>query len=91
MAGITVDSDVSKDDLVIPLIDFAPFLSNDASAKQSIAKAVLDGFQGAGFIYLKNHGISTSTAPNVFSHSAKFFARPQDQKDALAWPQIEAM
>jgi isopenicillin N synthase-like dioxygenase len=67
------------------LIDFAPFFSNDASAKQSTAKAVLEGFQNAGFIYLKNHGISPSTVSTVFANSASFFARPQDQKDALAW------
>lgn len=67
------------------LIDFAPFLSNDPAAKQSTARAVLEGFQGAGFVYLKNHGISPSTVSTVFSHSADFFARPQDQKDALAW------
>jgi isopenicillin N synthase-like dioxygenase len=67
------------------LIDFAPFLSSDAAAKQSTAKAVLEGFQDAGFIYLKNHGISKETVSTVFANSAKFFARPQDQKDALAW------
>lgn len=46
---------------------------------------MLEGFQTAGFIYLKNHGISPATVSTVFSHSAKFFARSQDQKDALAW------
>jgi isopenicillin N synthase-like dioxygenase len=51
---------------------------------------VLDGFQKTGFIYLKNHGISPSTVSTVFSHSAKFFDRPQDQKDALAWYSAEA-
>ncbi|KAH8724117.1 hypothetical protein GQ44DRAFT_740563 [Phaeosphaeriaceae sp. PMI808] len=85
MAGATVEQAVAKDDLVIPLIDFAPFLSNDPSAKQSTAKVVLEGFQGAGFIYLKNHGISPSTVSNVFSQSAKLFTRPQEQKDAMAW------
>lgn len=46
---------------------------------------MLNGFQNAGFIYLKNHGISQSTLSTVFSHSANFFARPEEQKDALAW------
>jgi isopenicillin N synthase-like dioxygenase len=67
------------------LIDFGLFLSNDPSAKQATAKAVLEGFQNTGFIYLKNHGISPSTVSTVFKNSAKFFDRPQEQKDALAW------
>lgn len=67
------------------LIDFSAFLSGDANAKKQTADAVLKGFQNAGFIYLKNHGIPQSTVSTVFSHSAKFFARPKEQKDALAW------
>ncbi|KAF2658685.1 Clavaminate synthase-like protein [Lophiostoma macrostomum CBS 122681] len=87
---MAVDSAVAKDDLVIPLIDFSQYLSGDAAAKKSAAQAVLGGFQGAGFIYLKNHGIPASTVSNVFAHSAKFFARSQEQKDALAWYSPEA-
>lgn len=67
------------------LIDFSAFLSGDPTAKKQTADAVLKGFQGAGFIYLKNHGIPRSTVANVFSHSARFFARPQEEKDKLAW------
>ncbi|KAI0572350.1 Thymine dioxygenase [Pyrenophora tritici-repentis] len=85
MANITVDSAVSQDDLEIPLIDFDAFLSGDPNAKKQTADAVLKGFQNAGFVYLKNHGIPPSTVSTVFSHSAKFFARPKEQKDALAW------
>ncbi|KAH7068051.1 hypothetical protein BKA63DRAFT_521032 [Paraphoma chrysanthemicola] len=85
MAGTTIEQAVAKDDLVIPLIDFGLFLSNDPDAKKATANAVLEGFQNAGFIYLKNHGISPATVSTVFSHSAKFFARPPNQKDALAW------
>ncbi|KAJ4321955.1 hypothetical protein N0V94_002667 [Neodidymelliopsis sp. IMI 364377] len=85
MADINSSQAVAQDDLVIPLIDFSTFLSGDPSAKKATAQAVLEGFQNAGFIYLKNHGISSSTVSNAFSHSAKFFARPQDQKDAMAW------
>ncbi|KAF2126987.1 Clavaminate synthase-like protein [Dothidotthia symphoricarpi CBS 119687] len=85
MADVKIGQAVAQDDLVIPLIDFAPFLSGDAAAKKSTATAVLEGFQNAGFIYLKNHGIPPAAVSTAFSHSAKFFARPQDQKDAMAW------
>ncbi|KAG9194864.1 Clavaminate synthase-like protein [Alternaria panax] len=85
MANVKVDSAVSQDDLEIPLIDFSAFLSGDGNAKKQTADAVLKGFQNTGFVYLKNHGISPSTVSTVFSHSAKFFARPKEQKDKLAW------
>ncbi|KAF2470247.1 Clavaminate synthase-like protein [Lindgomyces ingoldianus] len=90
MPEVTINSAVSKDDLFIPLIDFSRFLSSDPTSKQQTAKAVLEGFQNAGFIYLQNHGIPPSTVATVFVHSAKFFARPQHQKDALAWYSPEA-
>ncbi|KAJ4305871.1 hypothetical protein N0V90_001404 [Kalmusia sp. IMI 367209] len=90
MADIKVDQAVAKDDLVIPLIDFSGFLSGSPSQKAQTAQAVLNGFQTAGFIYLKNHGIPASTVSSVFSNSAKFFARPQSQKDALSWYSPEA-
>ncbi|OAL49013.1 thymine dioxygenase [Pyrenochaeta sp. DS3sAY3a] len=85
MPDITVASAVAQDDLVIPLIDFSGFLSGEPAAKKQTADAVLKGFQNAGFIYLKNHGISVPTITSVFGQSAKFFARSKDQKDALAW------
>ncbi|KAJ4329912.1 hypothetical protein N0V87_010456 [Didymella glomerata] len=85
MADINSTQAVAQDDLVIPLIDFGAFLSGNPATKKATAEAVLEGFQNAGFIYLKNHGISPSIVSNAFSHSAKFFARPQDQKDAMAW------
>lgn len=81
---------VQKDDLVIPLIDFSQFLHGDPSAKASTAKEILSGFQKAGFIYLKNHGIPKETVKHVFGASAKWFARPQEQKDKLAWYSAEA-
>ncbi|KIW03576.1 uncharacterized protein PV09_05331 [Verruconis gallopava] len=76
---------VQKDDLFIPLIDFSQFLHGNADAKSATAKEILSGFQKAGFIYLRNHGIPKETVKTVFEESAQWFARPQEQKDALAW------
>ncbi|KAF2201010.1 Clavaminate synthase-like protein [Delitschia confertaspora ATCC 74209] len=90
MAQTKVESAVSKDDLVIPLIDFGQFLNGNSDSKKSTAEAILHGFQNAGFIYLKNHGIPPSTVSTVFDHSAKFFKRPQEQKDGLRWYSPEA-
>jgi isopenicillin N synthase-like dioxygenase len=49
-----------------------------------------DGFKNAGFVYIKNHGVPTEIITRVFSESAKFFARPQEQKDGLSWTTPEA-
>lgn len=72
------------------LIDFSGFLSGSPTQKQQTATAILNGFQTAGFIYLKNHGIDAATVASVFSNSAAFFARSQAQKDSLAWYSPEA-
>lgn len=87
-----ITSAVSQDSLEIPLIDFSTFLSPDTSseAKTMAARAILSGFKTAGFIYLRNYGISKPIVEQTFSESAGFFARPQSQKDALAWTTPEA-
>lgn len=74
----------------IPLIDFAAFLSGDSSAKQETANAILSGFQRAGFIYLRNHGIDKETVARSFALSAEFFKRPLAQKEELSWTTPEA-
>lgn len=87
-----ITSAVSHDSLEIPLIDFSVFLSPDTSAEAKLvtAQAILSGFKTAGFIYLRNHGIPKPIVKQTFAESASFFARPQTQKDALAWTTPEA-
>lgn len=85
-----VESAVSSDSLEIPLIDFASFQSGDETTKLSTAKAILDGFQRAGFIYLKNHGIPKDKIKTTFAESAKFFKRPDQQKLDMSWTTPEA-
>ncbi|KAF2670300.1 Clavaminate synthase-like protein [Microthyrium microscopicum] len=81
---------VEQDNLFIPLIDFAPFRGGSAADKKAVANDIVNGFRNAGFIYLKNHGISPAAVASVFGQSAKFFQLPQDQKDKLAWYSAEA-
>ncbi|KAE8148967.1 hypothetical protein BDV25DRAFT_8720 [Aspergillus avenaceus] len=76
---------VNKDDLVIPIIDFAPFLNGTPADKHAVALSIINAFKSSGFLYLKDHGIPPSVASRVFGSSARFFARPQDQKDGLCW------
>jgi len=85
-----VATGVSKDGLVIPLIDFGMFLNGDETEKAAAVKGVIDGFKNAGFLYLKNHGIPKETVDKVFASSAEFFRRPQEEKDALKWTTPES-
>ncbi|KAL3423339.1 2OG-Fe(II)oxygenase [Phlyctema vagabunda] len=78
-------SAVDSDNLFIPLVDFSLFLNGTPSQRQATAESILHGFQTAGFIYLKNIPIASSTVQSTFATSAKFFTRSQEEKDTLAW------
>lgn len=90
MKPAAVTTAVSEDNLEIPLIDFSAFLTDDQATRKATAQAILAGFQNAGFIYLRNHGIPKATVEQTFAESAKFFERPRAQKDQLSWTTPEA-
>ncbi|KAI9795701.1 MAG: hypothetical protein M1833_006870 [Piccolia ochrophora] len=87
---MTTAAAVSKDDLRIPLIDFSLYLQGSLSQKQAASQSILEGFRTAGFVYLTNYGIPTSTVQEIFSFSSRFFTRPQEQKDDLTWTSPES-
>ncbi|KAF3908458.1 hypothetical protein ABW21_db0203042 [Orbilia brochopaga] len=87
---MATETAVSKDGLSLPLIDFSGYLHGDEQQKLAVAKAMLDAFRNSGFVYIKNYDISDDTVAGIFQHSAKFFARPADQKDQLAWTTPQA-
>lgn len=74
----------------LQLIDFAKFAHGSDSERRDTAKAILSGFQTAGFIYLKNHTVPLDKLKHTFSRSARFFAQSQDAKLALGWTTPEA-
>lgn len=71
-------------------MDFSLFLNGTATERTQAAQSILHGFQNAGFIYLTNHSIPLPTIDNTFSTSAKFFERPQPEKEALGWTTPES-
>ncbi|KAI5465665.1 hypothetical protein BGZ63DRAFT_348835 [Mariannaea sp. PMI_226] len=81
---------VSKEGLFIPLIDFSRFLKGAPEERNDTAKAILHGFQTAGFIYLKNYSIPRDDVKHTFSMSARFFDQPEQDKMALCWTTPEA-
>ncbi|PWW79519.1 Clavaminate synthase-like protein [Tuber magnatum] len=81
VAGTAVD----QDSLFIALIDFSLFLHGTEEEREAVANAMVNGFKGAGFVYIKNHGIPQEKVDQVFAESATFFKRPKVEKEALAW------
>ncbi|KAM0436839.1 hypothetical protein ACHAPT_002552 [Fusarium lateritium] len=81
---------VSKEGLSIPLIDFSLFLKGSPLERGETAKAILHGFQTAGFIYLKNHDIPAQSLQRAYALSARFFDQPMDKKLDLSWTTPEA-
>ncbi|KAK7905682.1 hypothetical protein LTR67_000406 [Exophiala xenobiotica] len=76
---------VEQDDLVMPLIDFGTFLHGDPTAKKAVAEQITEAFKSSGFLYLQNHGVPEDQVSLAFSEAARFFKRPQSQKDELQW------
>ncbi|KAI8721076.1 Fe2OG dioxygenase domain-containing protein [Fusarium sp. LHS14.1] len=87
---MTSDVAVSKEGLSIPLIDFSLFLKGSPSERKDAAKAILNGFQTAGFIYLKNHHVPAESLKRAYSLSAKFFDQPTEKKLKVNWTTPEA-
>ncbi|KAK6864841.1 thymine dioxygenase [Apiospora arundinis] len=81
---------VKSEGLVIPLIDFSAFLNGNPEQRKETAKAILHGFQTAGFIYLKGLPISPETRKEVFETSAKYFRLPTEEKMKHCWTTPEA-
>jgi isopenicillin N synthase-like dioxygenase len=76
--------------ILLQLIDFSKFLAGGAEQRLETAKAVLHGFQNAGFIYLKNVPITSETLLQTFGMSSKFFALPSETKLSHGWTTPEA-
>lgn len=81
---------VKSEGLVIPLIDFSQFLNGNPDQRKETAKAILHGFQTAGFIYLKGLPITPEYRKHVFETSAKYFRLPTETKLSHCWTTPEA-
>lgn len=71
----------------IPVIDFAPFVSGDPSAKLAVAKAIGAACEEVGFFYLTGTGVAQDEIDRVFAQSQAFFSRSMDfkRRNAATW------
>ena len=65
----------------ISVVDFKPFL--DGSAREDVAKAILDSFKRIGFVYLVNHGIPPEKSKAMFEWVRRNTALPLISLDPL--------
>ena len=68
----------------IPVIDLAPWLSDDAGARAATAAAVDTALSKAGFLLLTGHGVSRARREAVRRASRRFFALPEEVKRRYA-------
>ncbi len=71
--------------LTIPLVDFAPFLTDDPSGQKRVAKEIYQACHEVGFLYLINHGIPQAQISRAFEESRQFFNLPMAQKQEISW------
>ncbi|KYK61550.1 hypothetical protein DCS_02692 [Drechmeria coniospora] len=76
------------DGLPIPIIDFAPLLSDDCRQRlyTDAAKELYLAFKNIGFAYIKNYGTPPEVVDEAFAWSHRFFALPQEEKDKVPHP-----
>ncbi len=64
----------------IPVVDFAPFLTGDAQARQAVADEIAWACRVIGFFYLKGHGVPQDLLTGAFTSTREFYHRPFDEK-----------
>jgi isopenicillin N synthase-like dioxygenase len=73
----------------IPIIDFSPFVKEDipgdTEGKQRVAQEIYGACHQIGFLYLTHHGIPQEAIARIFDQSRRFFALPDEEKQAIAW------
>ena len=67
----------------IPVVDFMSCCGVDASdeAKKTMGKRLIDVLSDTGFVYLRNHGISSSSIDSVNDVTRMFFESPLEMKN----------
>ncbi|KAL4907261.1 hypothetical protein BDW74DRAFT_176042 [Aspergillus multicolor] len=80
----------TEETFIIPLIDFAPFITSTPEDRKATARAILQGFRTAGFIYLRNLPIPPHQRAAAFAASASYFSLPQQTKQTHTMPSVES-
>ena len=71
-------SDILFDE--IPAVDLKDFTAQDPMLRQKFVQTLGDGFKNAGFVAVKNHGLSATMSNNLYRSIIDFFALPEEIK-----------
>src|SRR5438045_3875557 len=67
----------------IPVLDFGPYLADDAGTAAPLARAIARTCEDTGFLVVANHGVPQHLVDDTFAVTERFFARPEGDKLAL--------
>src|SRR5690349_11752109 len=73
----------SSDAAEIPVLDFAPYLSEQSAAREKLARQLCHALENIGFYFIKGHGVPQSLIDAAFAATARFHAQPLDRKMKL--------
>jgi isopenicillin N synthase-like dioxygenase len=78
--SLAVSTTPRTSDTEIPILDLAPYLSEQPGAREKLAKELCHALENIGFYFIKGHGISQSLIDAAFSETARFHAQSLDRK-----------
>jgi isopenicillin N synthase-like dioxygenase len=74
-------------EISVPTVDLAPYLSGDADARKTVARAFGDAFVGTGFCAIVGHGVPESLVDRAYDLAKQFFALPEATKRRAMAPE----
>ena len=68
----------------LPVIDMAPLFGGDRAAREGVAREIRSACRASGFFYVTGHGVSDAMLAELEAASRRFFALPEESKQAIA-------
>jgi isopenicillin N synthase-like dioxygenase len=70
----------------LPVIDVSPALSGHSGpARVAVTRSLHEALHETGFMYVVGHGLDASLLASAFRSASRFFARPLEEKTAVAY------
>jgi isopenicillin N synthase-like dioxygenase len=74
-------------EIALSIVDIAPFLHGDATARRAVGKQFRQAFETSGFAVIVGHGIPEQLAVDTYDAMKAFFALPEAAKRACTIPE----
>jgi isopenicillin N synthase-like dioxygenase len=70
----------------VPVIDLAPFLSNEAAGRKKVVDGLTRAAEEIGFFTIIGHGVPEATVHRLYTEAREFFELPLEEKQKVAPP-----